>query len=74
MQQVKQLDLSSDKCPTNYLKAKWELLKCKPGEQLKLVFADEKIAQTVLNSLKKDGFTVSNIEIVDSKFVFFVSA
>ncbi len=70
-EKIKELDLTEDKCPVNYLKAKWELLQ-NPTTKLKLIFSDEKIARTVRASLEKDKFHISDVENVNGKFIFFV--
>lgn len=68
---VKELDLTKDKCPVNYLKAKWQLMES-DEINLKLIFTDKNISETVRTSLRKDGFEVSSIENLGDKFTFYV--
>ncbi len=69
---IKEIDLSKDSCPVNYLKAKLELSKLEPNNKLKLIFSDLRVAQTVKKSLEKDGFTSSDISSMANTFFFFV--
>lgn len=68
---IKELDLRNDKCPINYLKAKWQLIQ-NNDISLKLIFADEKISQNVKMSLEKDGFTVSPLQKENNSVFFYV--
>ncbi|MEG3638585.1 sulfurtransferase TusA family protein [Magnetococcus sp. PR-3] len=64
------IDISQDQCPITYVKVKLRLETMQPGQQLTILLRQGEPLDNVPQSLKEDGYPVSDPQPTDQPELF----